>query len=223
MTNRSNSLDSAMYDYLLSIQPAENEVQIALREATAKHPYHDMQISPEQGVLLAWLVRMIQAKTVIELGVFTGYSALCIAQALPEGGRLIACDINADWTALAEPFWQKAGVRECIDLRIGPGQQTLETLSESGMNGLVDMIFVDADKTSYPIYYELALTLLRPGGVLVLDNVFLMGRVLSDGPDKKTAKAMRALNQKIKSDARVDPVVLPLSDGVSLIRKREVL
>jgi predicted O-methyltransferase YrrM len=218
MTNRSSSLDEAMYNYMLSIQPPETAAQKALRGHTAQHPYHDMQISPEQGVLLAWLVRFSQAKTVIELGVFTGYSALCIAQALPEGGRLIACDINDEWTAMAEPFWQQAGVRERIDLRIGPGEKTLEDLCQTGLVGKVDMIFIDADKTGYPVYYELALKLLRPGGLLVLDNIFLMGRVLSDGPEKKTAKAMRALNDKIKKDSRVDPVVLPISDGVTLLR-----
>ena len=221
MTTQTPPDYSALRQYACTIEPDETPAQTALRAHTlAHHPYHEMQILPEQGALLAWLVKAFAVEIIVEVGVFTGYSALTMAQALPRSGRIIACDKNEDWVAMALPFWQQAGVADRIELRIGWGEQTLNTLIDEGLTNQVDMLFIDADKTNYPIYYEQALTLLRPGGLLVLDNVFLMGRVLTDAPEKKTAKAIRALNLKIKEDVRVDPVVLPIADGMTLVRKR---
>lgn len=211
-------LPNNLQTYLRSILPVESDVQMALREHTVEHPYSSMQISPEQGAFLAWIVRAFEVQSIIEVGVFTGYSTLCMAQALPESGRVIACDKNADWVAHGIPFWEQAGIRHKIDLRIGEGKDTLNELQQSGI-ALVDLVFIDADKPNYPIYYEQALTLLRPGGILILDNIFLMGRVVTDAPEKKTAKAIRALNKKIQDDPRVDPVILPFHDGLTLIRK----
>lgn len=219
MNKKTASLQGDIHDYMLSIQPPESPQQTALRLHTQSHPYPEMQIPQEQGVLLVWLVRVFNVKTIIELGVFTGYSSLCMAEALPDDGKIIACDRNAHWVEEAFPFWEAAGIRDKIDLRIGEGLDTFRALLESPIKGTVDMIFIDADKPNYPQYYEQALQLLKPNGILILDNIFLMGRVITDGPEKKTAKAIRKLNLTIKHDKRVTAVVLPIGDGVTLIKK----
>jgi predicted O-methyltransferase YrrM len=219
MNKKTASLQGDIHDYMLSIQPPESPQQTALRLHTQSHPYPEMQIPQEQGVLLAWLVRVFNVKTIIELGVFTGYSSLCMAEAVPDDGKIIACDRNAHWVEEAFPFWEAAGIRDKIDLRIGEGLDTFRALLESPIKGTVDMIFIDADKPNYPQYYEQALQLLKPNGILILDNIFLMGRVITDGPEKKTAKAIRKLNLTIKHDKRVTAVVLPIGDGVTLIKK----
>ena len=206
--------------YVESIQRLESPTQLKLRQQTSTHQYKNMQVTRDQGALLSWLVSTFQAKLIIEVGVFTGYSSLCMAEAMSDDGKIIACDINAEWVNDAIPFWEQAGCIDKIDLRIGPGQKTLEDLIATGMTEGVDFIFIDADKTGYPAYYELAIALLRPGGILVFDNMFLMGRILTDGPDKKTAQALRKLNTFIQSDSRVSMTVLPLNDGMTLIQKK---
>ena len=219
MPKKTASLHGEIHEYMLSIQPPESEQQKALRLHTQNHPYPEMQIPQEQGVLLNWLIAAFNIKTIIELGVFTGYSALCMAEALPDDGKIIACDRNADWVAEAFPYWDKAGIRHKIELKIGEGLDTLDALSKTPLNGTVDMIFIDADKPNYPQYYELALQLVKTDGLLIMDNMFLMGRVITDGPEKKTAHAIRTLNNKIRDDERVKVVVLPIGDGVTLIKK----
>lgn len=222
-SNRSPVTDPMLRAYCLTNQPNETQEQIDLREETAKHhPYHAMQILPEQGHLLAWLIRLLDCKAVLELGVFTGYSALVMAQALPKDGTLIACDINAEWTKMAEPFWQRAGVRDQIDLRIGPASETLDQLIKQGHVDTFDLIFIDADKRGYGNYYEQALVLLKPGGVMILDNIFINGRILNEGGEESTPVLMRSLNKKIKDDNRVDHVIIPIADGMSMIRKSGV-
>lgn len=219
MNKKTASLQGDIHDYMLSIQPPESPQQTALRLHTQSHPYPEMQIPQEQGALLAWLIHAFNIKTVLELGVFTGYSALCMAEALPDDGKIIACDRNAHWVEEAFPFWEAAGIRHKIDLRIGEGLDILSSLLNTDHKGNIDLIFIDADKPNYPEYYELALKLLKHNGILILDNIFLMGRVVSDGPEKKTAKKIRALNTKISQDNRIYATVLPIGDGVTLIKK----
>ncbi len=209
---------ASLNEYLLSILPEESEPQRLLRLKTLEHPYKEMQITQEQGALLQWLVRTLQVKHIIEVGVFTGYSTLTMAQALPTDGTIIACDISQEWVEWGIPYWKMAGCDSKIELRIARAQETLQQLLATHL-GTQDLIFIDADKPNYPIYYELALQLLKPNGILILDNIFLMGRVITDGPEKKTAECIRNLNTAIKSDKRVDMTILPVGDGMSIIRK----
>jgi len=211
--------DETLYRYLLDHSLREHPVQVALREATRSHPHAGMQIAPEQGQFMALLAKLVGAKRAIEVGVFTGYSALSVALALPEGGKLVACDIKDDDVKIGMPFWERAGVRSKIDLRIGPAAATLQSLLDAGEAGRFDMAFIDADKTSYDAYYELALKLLRAGGLVVVDNTLWGGAVARASTSADTT-ALQALNDKIHRDERVDMVLLPFSDGVTLARKR---
>jgi caffeoyl-CoA O-methyltransferase len=179
-----------------------------------------MQISPEQGQLMALLVQALGAKRAIEIGTFTGYSALWVALALPSDGRLVCCDVNAEWTAIGQKFWAKAGVARKIDLRIAPALETLERMLAGGEAGAYDFAFIDADKTGYDAYYERCLQLLRRGGMIAIDNVLWGGSVAD--PKKRSADtlALRALNKKIHRDERVAMSMLPIGDGVTLALKR---
>lgn len=179
-----------------------------------------MQISPDQGQFMALLARLIGARRAIEIGTFTGYSALAVALALPEDGRLICCDINAETTALARRFWAEAGVAAKIDLRIAPATETLDALLAAGEAGRFDMVFIDADKTAYDGYYERALGLLRAGGLVVIDNVLWDGAVADPRETGASTRALRALNAKIRDDQRVDASLVAIGDGVTLARKR---
>lgn len=214
-------LDDPLYDYVLAHGVREHPAQAALREATRSHPAAGMQIAPEQGALLAMLVRLLGARRAIEVGTFTGYSALAVALALPPDGRLLACDVSDDYTRIGRPFWQQAGVADRIDLRLAPAVQTLDAELAGGAAGTVDFMFIDADKSNYDGYYERGLRLLRTGGLIALDNTLWGGSVarpLRDG-DADTA-ALKALNTKLHGDARIDIVLLPFSDGLTLARKR---
>ncbi len=221
MSRRSIRLSDALYDYLLQNSLREPEVLRRLRAETAKLPSAGMQVSPEQGQFMAFLVELTGARRCLEIGTFTGYSALWVALALPPDGRLIACDLNEETTAVARRFWQEAGVAGRIDLRIAPARDTLDTLVAEGAAGSFDFVFIDADKPNNAAYYERALTLLRPGGLVAVDNVLWDGAVTdSDRHDTDTI-AIRAFNRKVLSDQRVTCSMLPLGDGLTLARKRD--
>jgi predicted O-methyltransferase YrrM len=198
----------------------ETPLQKRLRAETAKLPMAGMQIGPDQGALLAWLVRLIGARRTIEIGTFTGYSALAVAQALPRDGKVIACDISEEWTSIARRYWQEAGLAERIELRLGPAVETLKGLLAAGGAGSFDFAFIDADKSGYDAYYELCLQLVRPNGLLAIDNVLWSGAVVNDKKRDADTDALRALNLKIRDDARVDSALLTVGDGLTLARKR---
>lgn len=206
--------------YVGDVITKETPVQKRLRAETAKLPMAGMQIGPDQGALLALLVRLIGAKRTIEIGTFTGYSALSVAQALPEGGKVIACDVSEEWTGIARRYWREAGLADRIDLRLGPATQTLKALLEAGGAGSFDFAFIDADKSGYDAYYELCLQLVRPNGLIAVDNVLWSGAVVNAKKQDADTAALRALNLKIRDDARVDSALLTVGDGLTLARKR---
>lgn len=211
----------AVADYVLAHSTAPQEVLAELAVATrqAVGGRAGMQISHDEGALLTMLVRLVGAKNAVEVGTFTGYSSICIARGLAEGGRLLACDVSEEWTAVARDYWQRAGVADRIDLKIAPAVQTLRALPADAAS-MIDFAFIDADKESYPAYYEEIVTRLRPGGIIVLDNVLLGGRVVDPAFQDAHIRAMRGLNEQVAADNRVDTVMLPLRDGVTVIRKR---
>lgn len=220
MTKRSIALDDRLYAYLLENSLRDTPVQRELRELTAVHPRARMQIAPEQGQFMALLVELVGARRVIEIGTFTGYSALCLAQALPTDGELVCCDVSEEWTEVGIPFWERAGVRERIDLRIAPAMQTLDALLADGAAASFDMAFIDADKTNYQGYYERCLALLRPGGLLMFDNTLWDGAVADPTRQDDDTRALRALNAALLDDPRVGISLVPIGDGLTLARKR---
>ncbi|MBN9529642.1 MAG: class I SAM-dependent methyltransferase [Alphaproteobacteria bacterium] len=211
--------DPVIEKYLLAVGGRETDLQRRLREETMRLPRGRMQAGPETAQILAFLVRLLGARNCLEIGTFTGFSALAVAQALPAGGRLIACDVSEEWTAIGRRYWQEAGVADRIDLRIGPGSATLHRLIAEGRAGQFDFAFIDADKTGYDGYYEDCLTLLRPGGVIALDNMLWSGAVADPAINDADTVALRTLNAKIHGDPRVDMCLLPIGDGVNLVRK----
>lgn len=220
MSARTISLDGPLYDYYQRVAVREPDILRRLRETTMAMPHGGMQISPEQGQLMGLLVRLTGARRAIELGTFTGYSALSVVMAMPPDGRLIACDTSQEWTDVARRFWREAGVEDRIDLRLGKGVATLDALIGEGGAGSFDFIFIDADKKNYDAYYERALVLLRPGGLIGLDNTLWSGRLIDADNKDPATEALRALNQKIHDDQRVDLAMLPIGDGLTLVRKR---
>lgn len=220
MSNRTLNLDERLYAYLLQHSLRETDTMQRLREVTAQQEWSQMQIAPEQGQFMALLVELLGAKRIIEVGTYTGYSALCMAQALPEDGQLICCDVSEEWTSIGQDFWQQAGVAERIQLRIAPALDTLQQLLEQGEAGQFDMAFIDADKTNYPQYYEHCLQLLRPGGLLLLDNMLWDGAVADPANQEESTQVLRALNTQLQQDERVSVSLVPIGDGVSLVRKR---
>jgi predicted O-methyltransferase YrrM len=220
MYSKSEFLPRPLRSYLGSIAPDEPEIFRRLRGETASHPRAIMQIPPEQGQLMALLVRAIAAKKTLEIGVFTGYSSLAVALALPEDGRVTALDASEEYTAVARRYWREADVDYKVDLRIGPAVESLEQLLREGSDGSYDFAFIDADKVNYDVYYEQCLRLLRPGGLMAVDNVLQNGNVYDPSDRSETVEAVRALNRKIKTDVRVQAVVLPLADGVTLALKK---
>ena len=219
MSTRTITLDDVLYQYLTDVSLREHPAQAGLRAITHDHPYVRMQISPEQGQFMAMLVRLIGARKTLEIGVFTGYSALSVALALPEDGRVVACDISREYTDIGKPFWEQAGVAHKIDVRIAPALETLDGLIAEGQAGQFDFAFIDADKTAYDAYYERSLTLLRAGGLIAIDNVLWNGKVAHKADDEDTA-ALQALNRKLHTDERIDLSLVPIGDGVTLARKR---
>ncbi len=221
MSRRTLTLDDRLHDYVLAHNREHAELA-ELRTATASHPRANMQISPEQGALLQMLVRLTGARRTIEIGVFTGYSALAVALALPAEGRILACDISDEYTRVGRPYWERAGVASRIELVLGPALQTLDTRLEAGEAGCYDFAFIDADKAHYDGYYERCLQLLRTGGLIAFDNVLWSGRVaqpVDAAADADTA-ALQALNTKLHRDERIDLSLLPIGDGLTLARKR---
>ena len=219
MPRRSLDLDDTLYQYVMDHSIREHPAQVALRAATAAHPHAGMQISPDQGQFIALLVKLLGARRAIEIGVFTGYSALSVALALPEDGRLLACDINDDYTRIGRPFWQQAGVAHKIDLHLAPALQTLDAQLAGGAAGHYDFAFIDADKTGYDGYYERCLKLVRPGGLIAIDNTLWSGSVARPAKDADTI-ALQQLNDKLHCDERIDLSVLAIGDGLTLARVR---
>lgn len=220
MSNQSIGLSDELHDYLLSISLREPEVMRRLRAETADHPESKMQVAPEQAQFFQFLVRLIGARRTLEVGVFTGYSALAVARELPPTGTLVACDVSEEYTAVARRYWEEAGVADRIDLRLAPAEETLSALLDDGQDGTFDFSFIDADKETYETYYEQSLRLLRPGGVIALDNMFRGGRVTEPEVEDESVRAIQHLNEKVHGDERVDLSVLPLADGVTLAMKR---
>ena len=220
MTITTLNLDDRVYDYILSVSLREGAVLRRLREETAGFPNPNMQIAPDQGQFMALLLRIMGAKKVIEIGVFTGYSSLWMAGSLPEDGRIIACDVNEEYTAVARRYWEEAGVAHKIDLRLAPALETLDSLIAGGETGTVDFVFVDALKTEYRDYYERALQLLRAGGVIAIDNTLWDGKVADPGIRDAATSALRELNAFLHGDDRIDLSLLPVADGLTLCRKR---
>jgi len=220
MSNRSISLTDSLYEYLLSVSLREPQLLLDLREETAALSSAGMQISPEQGQFMALMVRLMGARRCLEVGVFTGYSSLVVALALPEDGRIVACDVSEKWTAVAMTYWQAAGIDHKIDLRLAPAVATLDVLIAQGHSGTFDLAFIDADKASYLDYYERALTLLRPGGLIMVDNTLWDGRVIDPEVSDADTVAIRHFNETVHADQRVDVSLLPVGDGLTLVRKR---
>ena len=218
--SRRLAIDDALYDYLLAHGTRETEVQRRLRAETATIRGAGMQISPEQGQLMALLVRLIGAKRALEIGTFTGYSALTVALALPPDGRLICCDVNEAWTEVARRHWEAARVAAKIELRLAPALETLAELRAQRQDASFDFAFIDADKDNYDAYYEHCLVLVRPGGLIAIDNVLWSGRVLDAKDRSADTKALRALNAKLKDDLRIDLTMVPIGDGLTLARVR---
>ena len=217
---RRSLLPEAVERYVADQMTPQTALQQRLRAETAKLPNGGMQISADQGALFALLVRTIGARRALEIGTFTGYSALAVAQALPADGRLICCDVNEEWTNVAHRYWDEAGLTKKIELRLGPALDTLAALLRAGGSGSFDFAFIDADKSNYDAYYEACLKLVRAGGLIALDNMLWGGEVADPDVHDRDTDALRALNAKIRDDARVDACLLTVGDGVMLARKR---
>lgn len=220
MAKKTLNLTTDLYQYLLDKSLHEHEVLKALRRETEKLPEHEMQIAPDQGQFFTVLVKLMNASHIIDIGTFTGYSALVFALAIPENGHVITCDINSKCTEVAKQYWEKAGVLNKIELKLAPALDTLDQLLHSDRKNSFDIIFIDADKCNYDNYYEKSLQLLRKGGLVVADNVLWYGRVIDENDHEKTTKAIRNFNDKLAQDNRIDICMLPVADGVTLARKR---
>jgi predicted O-methyltransferase YrrM len=216
---RSALLPQDVYDYVLR-STREPDVLARLRAATAPIAHNDMQIGADQGALMALLVKLAGARRCIEVGTYTGYSALAVALALPPDGELVACDVNAEWAAIGQRFWREAGVESLIDLRLKPALETLDELLAAGEAGRFDFAFIDADKTNYRNYYERLLELLRPGGLIAFDNTLALSSTAIIALDSANARALRELNEFLRGDSRVDLAMLSVGEGVTLARKR---
>jgi predicted O-methyltransferase YrrM len=220
MSDRFLPLNDVIYEYLQKVSLREPDVLKRLRVETSKLPMARMQISPEQGQFMALLVQLIRARKTLEVGVFTGYSSLCVALALPAEGKVVAADISEEWTLVARRYWKAAGVASKIDLRLAPATETLDKLIAAGETGTFDFAFIDADKTNYENYYERSLTLLRPGGLITVDNVLWSGRVVDATNQEEDTVAIRAFNEKLYADERILLSMLPVGDGLTLAMKR---
>ncbi|HVY98992.1 MAG TPA: class I SAM-dependent methyltransferase [Dongiaceae bacterium] len=219
MARRTLDLDDRLYDYLLGVGVRESDLLKELRNETLKLSGAGMQIGPDQGAFMHLLVGMIGATRALEIGTFTGYSSLCVASALPADGKLICCDVSEEYTSIARNYWRRAGLESKIELRLGPAVATLDQLIEAKVPQF-DFIFIDADKTNYPNYYERALQLVRTGGLIAVDNVLWGGDVADPSVDDADTNAIRALNDKVRADERVTLSMIPLGDGLTLARKR---
>jgi predicted O-methyltransferase YrrM len=212
-------LDDTLRAYLISDGMREHPVLTRLREETQRMQHASMQVAPEEGALLAMLVRLLDARRVLEIGTFTGYSSTAMALAMGEGGRIVCCDRSTEWTDVARGAWTDAGVADRVDLRIGPALETMDALLDEGAESGFDLAFIDADKPSYDAYYEGCLRLVRTGGVIAIDNTLWSGRVADPSVHDESTDAIRALNAKIAADERVEPVIVPVGDGLTLARR----
>ena len=219
MSNRTLCITEQLYEYMVRVSLREPELLQRLRAETALDEMARMQIAPEQGQFMALLIHLLGAEKTIEIGVYTGYSALCTALALPDHGRLIACDISKEWTRIARRYWEEAGVSHKIDLRLAPATETLAELLVANEAGSFDFAFIDADKTGYDNYYEACLQLVRPGGLIAVDNVLWNGDVADRTYDDADTEAIRAFNRKVHHDSRVEISLVPIADGLTLARK----
>ena len=219
MSNQTLNLSNELYRYLLDNSLREPEALSKLRAKTAKLSESNMQIAPEQGQFMALLVKLMGARKIIEVGTFTGYSSIAMAQALPDDGLIICCDLSWSWTAVAREYWQEAGVDNKIDLRLAPAISTLNLLIEEGWDDF-DIAFIDADKTNYRNYYERCLELLRPGGLVMFDNTLWGGSVADLADQDEDTLALRELNNRLHKDRRVSISLVPIGDGLTLARKR---
>ena len=213
-------LDDKLYPYFQKVAFDEAPVLAELRDRTASLPLAVMQISPEQGAFMAMMVRLTGARRILEIGTFTGYSSLAMAMALPPDGMILASDVSEEWTSIAREFWAKAGVSNRISLVLKPGREVIADLMAKGEAGSFDMMFIDADKEQYDAYYEGGLKLLKTGGLMLIDNVLWGGDVANPEKNDADTQAFRALNAKIRKDARVDFSMVPIGDGVTMVHKR---
>jgi predicted O-methyltransferase YrrM len=221
MSSRTDIVDAKISDQVRALSMLRESATLArLREKTATMPKSQMQISVEQGRLMALLIDLMGAKRCLEIGVFTGYSALCVAERLPHDGKLVACDVSEEWTSVAKPFWRDAQVQDRVDLQLGPASATLAALVQSDEADTYDFAFIDADKDQYDAYYEQCLILVRPGGMIAIDNIFMRGKTFDPKSSDAGPVAVRSLTEKIFSDRRVDPALVPIGDGLLLARKR---
>ncbi|QJB44102.1 class I SAM-dependent methyltransferase [Dolichospermum flos-aquae] len=219
MSKQTLGLEQSLYDYLLSVSLREADILTQLRQETAQMPMSQMQISPEQGQFMALLVKLIGAKKTLEVGVFTGYSSLVVALALPADGKIVACDVSEEYTSVARRYWQDAGVADKIDLHIAPALETLDKLLTAGETGTFDFAFIDADKSNYDNYYEQCLELIRPGGLIAIDNVLWSGKVADTEIQDNQTNKIRALNRKLHQDSRITLSLVPIADGLTLAMK----
>ena len=219
MTNKTIGLEGNLYQYLQSVSLRETKILQQLRQETAKLPMGMMQIAPEQGQFMALLIQLMGAKKTLEVGVFTGYSSLAVALALPEDGKIVACDVNEEYTAMARRYWQKAGVTAKIELHLAPALETLARLITAGETNSFDFAFIDGDKSNCAEYYEQALQLIRPGGLIAVDNVLWSGKVADPEVQDNRTKNIRAFNQKLKEDSRIQLSLVPIADGLTLALK----
>jgi predicted O-methyltransferase YrrM len=220
MSNRTLAVTPEIHDYLVNAVGRETELMAKLRAETAKLPSARMQIAPEQGQFMGLLVELMGARRAIEIGTFTGYSALAVASALPSDGHLLACDVNAEWTAIGRRYWQEAGLGSKIELSLRPALETLDELLEGGRAGAFDFAFIDADKENYLAYYERCVLLLRVGGLIAVDNTLWHGDVADSSKNDPETRAIRQLNRRVAQDERVSMSLVPIGDGLLLARKR---
>ena len=217
MANRTIPMSDSLHAYLVGVSVRETDAMKRLREETAGMKWGRMQIGPEQGAFMGWLVSLMGARRCVEVGTFTGYSAMCIAGAMPEDGELVCCDVSEEYTDVAKRYWDETGLSAKIDLRLGPAADTLAALDGEGA---WDFAFIDADKGNYDAYYEHCLRLLRPGGVVTIDNVLWGGAVADEANEEASTLALRAINEKVGNDRRVEACMVPIGDGLTLARKR---
>jgi predicted O-methyltransferase YrrM len=219
MSKQTLGLEQSLYDYLLSVSLREPAILTQLRQETAQMPRSIMQISPEQGQFMALLIKLIGAKKTLEVGVFTGYSSLVVALALPTDGKIVACDVSEEYTSVARRYWQQAGVADKIDLHIAPALETLDNLLTAGEAETFDFAFIDADKSNYDNYYEQCLELIRPGGLIAIDNVLWSGKVADTEIQDNQTNKIRDLNRKLHEDSRITLSLVPIADGLTLAMK----
>lgn len=220
MSSKTLGLSDELSTYLQQVSLRDSVLLARLRDETRGMPMAGMQVSAEQGQFMQLLVKALDIRRAIEIGVYTGYSSLCVALAMPEDGRIIACDINEEWTSVARRYWDEAGVGHKIELRLAPALETLDIMLENELNNSFDFAFIDADKTNYKNYYERALALIRPGGLVAIDNTLWNGAVVDDTNQSDDTRAIREFNTLVHADERVDISLLPIGDGLTLALKR---